>query len=62
MTSNLKHQWTFQSRFRRQAFGLRSQPAITRIKEAVAEIKKQTGKDPILAAEGAGISPWDKVK
>ena len=47
------HKWTFTSRFRRNAFGWRSQPAITRVKEAVSEIKKVTRKDPILAAEGA---------
>ena len=38
---------------RRSAFGWRSQAAITRIKEAVAEIKKVAKKDPVLATEGA---------
>ena len=47
------HQWTFRARFRRHAFGWKSQPAIGRIKEAVAEIKKAARKDPLLAAEGA---------
>lgn len=47
------HKWTFASRFRRHAFGWRSQPAIKRIKEAVSEIKKTARKDPALAAEGA---------
>jgi len=47
------HKWTFRARFRRSAFGWRSQPAIKRIKEAVAEIKKAARKDPILGAEGA---------
>ncbi|MBX9689456.1 MAG: hypothetical protein K2X27_22290 [Candidatus Obscuribacterales bacterium] len=47
--------WQFKPRFRRQAFGWKSQPAITRIKEAVAEIKKVSKKDPNLAAEGAVI-------
>jgi NAD(P)-dependent dehydrogenase (short-subunit alcohol dehydrogenase family) len=47
------HQWAFQARFKRHAFGWRSQPAIDRIKEAVTEIKKAARKDPVLAAEGA---------
>ena len=32
--------WEFKARFRRHAFGWKSQPAITCIKQAVAEIKK----------------------
>ncbi|TVR67429.1 MAG: hypothetical protein EA422_00435 [Gemmatimonadales bacterium] len=47
------HKWTFRPRFRRHAFGWRSQPAIKRIKEAVSEIRKEGRKAPILAAEGA---------
>jgi hypothetical protein len=47
------HQWEFKSRFRRHAFGWRSQPAIQRINQAVSEIKKIARRDPILAAEGA---------
>lgn len=47
------HKWEFKTRFRRHAFGWKSQPAITRIKQAVAEIKKVAKKDPVLAAEGA---------
>ena len=47
------HKWTFRARFRRHAFGWKSQPAIKRIKEAIAEIKKVARKDPLLAAEGA---------
>jgi hypothetical protein len=47
------HKWEFKSRFRRHAFGWKSQPAITRIKQAVAEIKKVAKKEPVLAAEGA---------
>ena len=47
------HKWTFRARFRRRAFGWKSQPAITRIKEAVSEIKKAARKDPLLGAEGA---------
>ena len=48
-----KHTWTFSPRFRAGAFGWRSEPAITRIKEAVSEIKAVAKKDPILGAEGA---------
>ena len=45
--------WEFKARFRRNAFGWRSQPAILRVKEAVGEIKRVVRKDPVLAAEGA---------
>jgi hypothetical protein len=48
-----KHKWTFAPRFRRQAFGWRFQPAIQRVKEAVAEIKAAARQDPVLGAEGA---------
>ena len=47
------HRWVFKTRFRRRAFGWRSQPAIQRVKEAVSEIKTVRRKDPVLAAEGA---------
>ncbi len=55
MASGTTHKWTFAPRFRRNAFGWRSQPAITRIKEAISEIKKAARKDPVLAAEGAVV-------
>ena len=55
MVSCSKHKWTFLSRFRRHAFGWRSQPAIGRIKEAVSEIKKAARKDPVLGGEGAVV-------
>ncbi len=45
--------WTFAARFRRGAFGWRDEPALTRIKEAVSEIKAAARKDPVLAADGA---------
>lgn len=48
-----KHAWTFAPRFRRGAFGWRSSPAITRIRQAIAEIKAVNRKDPLLAAAGA---------
>lgn len=47
------HRWAFRARFRRHAFGWRSQTPIKRIKEAVSEIKKVARKDPVAAAEGA---------
>ncbi|MEI7705681.1 MAG: hypothetical protein WCK73_13910 [Deltaproteobacteria bacterium] len=47
------HKWEFKARFRRHTFGWKSRPAITRVKQAVAEIKKVAKKDPVLAAEGA---------
>lgn len=53
MASGTVHKWTFVPRFRRNAFGWRSQPALVRVREAVSEIKKAARKDPILAAEGA---------
>jgi len=53
MTSPTAHKWNFSARFRRNAFGWRSQPALIRVKEAVAEIKKIARKNPVLAAEGA---------
>lgn len=53
MASGTVHKWTFVPRFRRNAFGWRSQPALARVREAVSEIKKAARKDPVLAAEGA---------
>jgi hypothetical protein len=53
MSSGEKSTWAFRTRFRRHAFGWRSQPAIARIKEAVAEIKKAARNDPLLGGEGA---------
>jgi len=47
------YKWEFKARFRRHAFGWKSQPAIQRVKQAVAEIKKVARHDAVLAAEGA---------
>jgi len=47
------YKWTFRARFRRNAFGWRSQPAVKRVKEAVSEIKKVARTEPMLGAEGA---------
>ena len=47
------HKWQFTSRFRRHAFGWRSDTPVQRIKEAISEIKRVARKEPVLAAEGA---------
>jgi hypothetical protein len=49
----VEHRWEFKARFRRHAFGWRSQPAVQRIKQAVSEIKRVARRDPLLAADGA---------
>ncbi len=49
------YKWVFKARFRRNAFGWKSQPAIKRIREAVSEIKKMARRDKVLGAEGAVI-------
>ncbi len=48
-----RFKWQFSSRFRRRAFGWKSQPPIQRVKEAVTEIKAIARRDPLLAAKGA---------
>jgi hypothetical protein len=53
MAKGRSHPWEFKARFRRHAFGWKSQPAITRVKQAVAEIAKVAKRDPVVAAEGA---------
>ena len=53
MPTSEPHVWEFKARFRRHAYGWKSQPAIDRIKQAVSEIKKVARRDPVLAAEGA---------
>jgi hypothetical protein len=50
-----RHKWTFASRFRRHAFGWRSQPAIARVREAVSEISVAARHDKLVAAEGAVV-------
>ena len=47
------HSWRFKARFRRHAFGWKSQPAIARLQEAVSEITLVARIEPILGAEGA---------
>ena len=47
-------QWTFRSRLRRSAFGWRgSSVAITRVNEALSEIRAVAKRDVFQAAEGA---------
>ena len=47
------HKWQFASRFRRHAFGWRSDTPVQRIKEAIIEIKQVARNESGLAAEGA---------
>ena len=51
--TNSGHSWRFKARFRRHAFGWKSQPAMTRLHEAVSEITLVARIDPMLGAEGA---------
>ncbi len=53
MAKRPNHAWEFRSRFRARAFGWRSQPAISRLKQAVSEIHRVARLEPVLAAEGA---------
>lgn len=49
------YKWQFSPRFRRNAFGWKSDIPIQRIKEALAEIKAVAKKKPVLAAAGAAL-------
>lgn len=49
------HSWQFKARFRRHAFGWKSQPAIARLREAVSEITLVARVDPVLGAESAVV-------
>ena len=53
MAKTNEYVWEFKARFRRHAYGWKSQPAIQRVKQAVKEIKKVARRDPVLAADGA---------
>jgi hypothetical protein len=55
MTRSAAPKWTFAPRFRRHAFGCRSQPAVQRVRKATAEIRKVAKKDLALAAAGAAL-------
>ena len=45
--------WEFTRRFRRGAYGWKSEPAIRGVRRAVTEISKVARRDPVLGAEGA---------
>ena len=60
MRTSERQRWQFAVRFRRNAFGRRSQPAIQRVREGVSEIKRTAHRDPVLGAEGAVLF-LDKV-
>jgi hypothetical protein len=47
------YSWRFKARFRRGACGWKSEPAITRLLEALSEIKQVARLEPLLAADGA---------
>lgn len=47
------YKWQFAPRFRRNAFGWKSDTPILRIKEALTEIKAVAKKEPVLSAVGA---------
>jgi hypothetical protein len=53
VTGAVAYRWEFKARFRRNAFGWRSQPAVQRVREAVGEVERVARRDPVLAAEGA---------
>lgn len=53
MPKSETYKWEFKPRFRCHAFGWKSDLAITRIKEAVAEIKTVAKREPAIASEGA---------
>lgn len=50
------HPWEFRARFRRHAFGWRSQPAITRVRQAVADSSSGAlGSARVLERELGGV-------
>lgn len=54
MPKSPAHRWEFKARFRRHAFGWRgSRIAVTRVRQAVSEIRKVSRKERVEAAEGA---------
>src|SRR3989304_3708213 len=52
------HSWRFKTRFRRHAFGWKSQPAITRLQEALAAIKQVAGYWGELCGSRELASEW----
>jgi hypothetical protein len=55
------HIWQFSKSFRRNAFGWNSDKPITRLKEALAEIRQMARSEPELAAEG-GLLLLEKLE
>lgn len=53
MTEAQGYRWEFKGQFRRHSLGWRPRPAVQRVKQAVAEIKKVARRDQVLAADGA---------
>jgi len=51
MANATAHKWQFRARFRRGAFGWKSQPAIQRVKEVVSEIKQVARLGKVRAAD-----------
>ena len=52
----VERKWQFKTKFRAKAFGWRgSRLAISRLKEAVSEIKAVTKSDPVAAGDGGSI-------
>lgn len=45
--------WAFRASFRARGFGWKSQPAIARLNQALAELHSAARADPVRAAEGA---------
>ncbi|MFH1570142.1 MAG: hypothetical protein ABIL09_19270 [Gemmatimonadota bacterium] len=52
MAKTEAHKWEFRPRFRRHAFGRKSQPAIKRVKEAVSGIQKVARSSDTPGEEG----------
>ena len=63
-TRSPTYKWQFKARFRRNAFGWRSQPAVKWVKEAVSEIKADEGKwfaaakEAKLFEEAIALANW----
>src|SRR6478672_7867430 len=57
----VERKWQFKTKFRAKAFGWRgSRLAISRLKEAVSEIKAVAKSDPVAAGDGA-VSLMERI-
>jgi hypothetical protein len=61
MTRPAAHKWTFAPRFRRHAFGWRSQPALQRVREAVADSQNVAKKDTASRVDEFAAVPAQKT-